>query len=95
MLENPVVLSCCLLDESEPLADRAMRRVIERSAAVSGIWRYELRNALVMNEPRGKAEPRRNRGNAGRSMSDAYQDRPSPRWGGCCRIRAGTQAIGL
>ena len=31
-----------------------MHRVIEHGAIVPGIWWYELRNALVMNERRGR-----------------------------------------
>lgn len=54
VLDNSVVLSWCLQDEAEPLAEQAMHRVVESGAIVSGIWWYELRNALVMNERRGR-----------------------------------------
>ena len=54
VLDNSVVLSWCLQDETEPLAEQAMHRVIEHGAIVPGIWWYELRNALVMNERRGR-----------------------------------------
>ena len=54
MLDVSVVLSWCLQDETEPLAEQAMRRVTEYGATVPGIWWYELRNALVMNERRGR-----------------------------------------
>lgn len=54
VLDVSVVLSWCLQDETEPLADQAMRDVTEHGAIVPGIWWYELRNALVMNERRGR-----------------------------------------
>lgn len=54
VLDNSVVLSWCLQDEAEQLAEQAMRRVIEYGAIVPGTWRYELRNALVVNERRGR-----------------------------------------
>lgn len=34
-----------------------MQAVIEHGAVVPGIWWYELRNALVVNERRGRLEP--------------------------------------
>ena len=54
VLDNSVVLSWCLQDEAEPLAEQALHRVNESGAIVPGIWWYELRNALVMNERRGR-----------------------------------------
>lgn len=57
VLDNSVVLSWCLQDEREPLAERAMDRVVEHGAVVPHIWWYELRNALVMNERRGRLGP--------------------------------------
>ena len=54
VLDNSVILSWCLQDETEPLAENAMHRVVEYGAVVPGIWWYELRNALVMNERRGR-----------------------------------------
>ena len=53
-LDNSIVLSRCLQDEAEPLAEEAMQRVIAYGAVVPGIWWHELRNALVMNERRGR-----------------------------------------
>ena len=55
--DNSIVLSWCLADENDPTADRAMRIVIEDGAVVPGIWWYELRNALVVNERRGRLDP--------------------------------------
>ena len=57
VLDNSIVLSWCLADESNPTADRAMQIVIDDGAVVPGIWWYELRNALVVNERRGRLDP--------------------------------------
>lgn len=54
ILDNSVILSWCLQDETEPLAEQAMHRVVEHGAVAPSIWWYELRNALVMNERRGR-----------------------------------------
>ena len=54
VLDNSVILSWCLQDQTDPVAEQAMLRVVEHGAVVPGIWWYELRNALVMNERRGR-----------------------------------------
>ena len=54
VLDDSLVLAWCLRDECHPLADHAMRRVAETGAVVPGIWWYELRNALLVNERRGR-----------------------------------------
>ena len=57
---TPVVIDCsvflawCLADEDEPAASRTVERVIETGGIVPRIWWYELRNALSMNERRGR-----------------------------------------
>ena len=56
VLDNSIVLSWCLADENHPIAERAMQTVIEDAAVVPGIWWYELRNALVVNERRGRLD---------------------------------------
>ena len=56
VLDNSVVLSWCLADESSPIAERAMQRAIDGGAVVPGIWWYELRNALIVNERRGRLD---------------------------------------
>lgn len=56
VIDNSIVLCRCLADESDPLADRAMRRVVEDGAVVPGIWWYELRNALIVNEMLGRLD---------------------------------------
>jgi len=57
VIDNSIVLAWCLADESHAIADAAMQAVIEHGAVVPGIWWYELRNALVVNERRGRLEP--------------------------------------
>ena len=54
VLDNSVILSWCLADESDPVAEQAMQRVIAHGAVLPGIWWYELRNALIVNERRGR-----------------------------------------
>ncbi|MCY4563448.1 MAG: type II toxin-antitoxin system VapC family toxin [Gammaproteobacteria bacterium] len=54
VLDNSVVLAWCLADERHPLAERAMDLTLERGAVVPGVWWYELRNALIVNEKRGR-----------------------------------------
>jgi len=54
VIDNSVYLAWCMSDEDAPMADKAMSRVIEEGGVVPGIWWYELRNALLMNERRGR-----------------------------------------
>ena len=54
VLDASIVLSWCLGDEHDALADRAMQHTIDHGAVVPGIWWYELRNALAVNERRGR-----------------------------------------
>ena len=54
VLDNSVVVSWCLADEHEALAEHAIRRAASGGAVAPGIWWYELRNALVMGERRGR-----------------------------------------
>lgn len=56
VMDNSIVLSWCLADEEDPLAELAMRLTIEEGAVVPAIWWYELRNALVVNERRGRIQ---------------------------------------
>ena len=57
---TPIVIDCsvflawCLADEDEPMATAAIRRVAEMGGVVPHIWWYELRNALLVNERRGR-----------------------------------------
>lgn len=54
MIDNSVFLAWCMGDEDEPAATSAMERVVESGGIVPRIWWYELRNALLMNERRGR-----------------------------------------
>ena len=61
VIDASIVLAWCLADEEHPLAERAMRLCADEGAVVPTIWRYELLNALIVNERRGRltAEDRR------------------------------------
>lgn len=54
VLDNSVVLCWCLADEVDPLAHRALLLTIEQGAVAPRLWRYELCNALLVNERRGR-----------------------------------------
>lgn len=54
VLDNSVFLAWCMGDEEEPAATSAIERVVESGGIVPRIWWYELRNALLMNERRGR-----------------------------------------
>ena len=56
VLDNSIILSWCLADENDPIAERAMQLVIAHGAVVPGIWWDELRNALMVNERRGRLD---------------------------------------
>ena len=54
VIDNSIVLAWCLADEEHPVADRAMQLCAADGAVVPSIWRYELLNALIVNERRGR-----------------------------------------
>lgn len=54
VLDASVALSWVLADESAPEAEEAMRRVVQDGAVVPRIWRYEMLNALLVAERRGR-----------------------------------------
>ena len=54
VIDNSIVLAWCLANERHPLAEQAMDLTLERGAVVPGFWWYELRNALIVNERRGR-----------------------------------------
>ena len=58
VLDCSIVLAWCLEDEQNPFAERAMQITTERGAVMPGIWCYEFRNALVVNERRGRLSAR-------------------------------------
>ncbi|MFM8703704.1 MAG: type II toxin-antitoxin system VapC family toxin [Planctomycetia bacterium] len=56
MLDCSIVLAWAFADESSAEADRAMTLAADRGLVVPAIWWYEIRNALVMGERRGRIE---------------------------------------
>ena len=54
VVDNSVFLVWCLAGEEEPTATGAMRQVAESGGVTPRIWWYELRNALLVNERRGR-----------------------------------------
>ena len=56
VVDNSIVMSWCLADEIDDLAERAMQHVVAEGAVVPAIWWYELRNALLVNERRGRLD---------------------------------------
>lgn len=54
IVDNSVFLAWCMADEDDPTAAAALRYVIAQGGIAPGIWWYELRNALLMNERRGR-----------------------------------------
>ena len=59
----PIVIDCSMLlawslaEEEEEAATEAIRRTLETGAVAPQIWWYELRNALLINERRGRIAP--------------------------------------
>jgi predicted nucleic acid-binding protein len=51
-------VSACWLrpDERHPVAAAAYKRIAEDSAVAPGLWWYELRNMLIVNERRGRLD---------------------------------------
>ena len=54
VVDNSVFLAWCLADGEEPTASGAMQQVAEAGGGAPRIWWYELRNALLVNERRGR-----------------------------------------
>lgn len=54
VLDNSAILAWCLADEDHPVAKAAMRQTMKDGAVVPGIWWYEIHNALIVNERRGR-----------------------------------------
>ena len=54
VVDNSIVLAWCLADEEHPVAEHAMRLCADDGAVVPSIFRYELLNALIVNERRGR-----------------------------------------
>lgn len=58
VLDASVALSWVLADEGVPEAEEAMRQVMRNGAVVPRIWRYEMLNALLVAERRGRMNSR-------------------------------------
>ena len=57
VIDNSVFLAWRMADEGEPTATSAMQHVVEEGGVTPRIWWYELRNALLVNERRGRISP--------------------------------------
>jgi predicted nucleic acid-binding protein len=54
VLDASVTITWAMRDEDQPLADLAFLELQSGSAIVPGIWWYEIRDILVLNERRGR-----------------------------------------
>ncbi len=54
VLDASIAITWAMRDEDHPLADRAFVELQSDSAIVPGIWWYEIRNILVLNERRNR-----------------------------------------
>jgi predicted nucleic acid-binding protein len=55
VVDASVVICWAMQDESHPVADLALEQLRrDESALVPGIWWYEVRNILLLNERRGR-----------------------------------------
>lgn len=61
VVDCSIVLAWAFADESSGEADQAMTLAAERGLVVPAIWWYEIRNALVTGERRGRIEPESSR----------------------------------
>ncbi len=57
VLDASVTICWAFADESEAKARAALARLEKDSARVPGLWWYEVRNSLVMNERRKRITP--------------------------------------
>lgn len=57
VLDASIAITWAMRDEEHPSADRAFLELQSDSAAVPGIWWYEIRNILVLNERRNRISP--------------------------------------
>ena len=57
VIDTSVFLAWCMGDEEEATATGAMQHVAEEGGVTPRIWWHELRNALLVNERRGRISP--------------------------------------
>jgi predicted nucleic acid-binding protein len=56
VVDSSVAGCWALPDETSEIADRALARIAEEGMIVSGIFPYEIRNVLLVNERRGRLQ---------------------------------------
>lgn len=56
VLDASIVITWAMRDEAQPQADLALACLQAGSAIVPGIWWYEIRNTLIVNERRGRVD---------------------------------------
>jgi len=56
VLDASIVITWAMRDEAQPQADLAFTCIQAGSAIVPGIWWYEVRNILIVNERRGRID---------------------------------------
>ena len=54
VVDNSVYLAWCVGEESDLVATETVLRIANEGGVAPHIWWYELRNALLMNERRGR-----------------------------------------
>ncbi|MXW47807.1 MAG: type II toxin-antitoxin system VapC family toxin [Gammaproteobacteria bacterium] len=54
VIDNSVFIAWCMGKEDDPTVYNTMQRVADEGGVVPRIWWYELRNALLANERRGR-----------------------------------------
>lgn len=59
VLDSSMCLSWCFEDERTPEALAVRERVVEGGAVVPPLWRYEVANALLMAQRRGRIDTER------------------------------------
>ena len=57
VLDASIAITWAMLDEDHPLADLAFLEIQSGTAIVPGIFWYEIRNILVLNERRNRIMP--------------------------------------
>jgi predicted nucleic acid-binding protein len=57
VVDSSVSLAWCFADESDVYAEATLRELGSAEARVPGLWPYEVANALLMGERRGRLTP--------------------------------------
>ncbi len=57
VVDASMILAANLEDEEHPEVAAVLRRVAAAGCVVPGVWWYEVRNAFLMNERRGRITP--------------------------------------